>query len=625
MAFRDLVESDCGGLNPLMRFTSHFVQDHGFKEDGVHDHFDSREPFESTSSDQLVKQFLEENSMHPQTFKMDHLLQEMREIDQNVYPPVMSPCVAKELTGQDTAWATQYLQSGKHFDENHAEDIWNSPAIERPMATKEPLTFIPGETYELGLGPKWAEEYLEQNIENAEDNEKKSEELTESVNLEEPNIAYSKFMKFMRQEESNSIEQKNKWSSEFIEEKIINDAVDDEEDDAVAELSKENSVVLNKVEEELSIAGTWVDEFNKTVAKGTDNYESSFWKRLQGEWDKILSSENISATHPWISEYNTYYDPFKEYKFNENNPMSNLANAFEEGKKRLAIGDLPSAVLCFEAAVTQDNNNVEAWLLLGKTQAENEQDSMAISALKQCLTLDPANSAALMSLAVSYTNESFQSQACLTLKEWLLKNEKYKHLTPLTPFTQPTQTRVSTILFNDVHNEVKDLFIQAARLQPSETIDPDVQCGLGVLFNLSSEYNKAADCFRAAIQARPDDAKLWNRLGATLANGQRSEEAIDAYHHALDLSPGFIRARYNLGISCINLGAYKEAGEHLLTALNQQAAGRNLLGEKAPPKAMSDTIWSTLRLVVSLMHKFHLNEAIENRDLATLNNEFEME
>ena len=50
---------------------------------------------------------------------------------------------------------------------------------------------------------------------------------------------------------------------------------------------------------------------------------------------------------------------------------------------------------------------------------------------------------------------------------------------------------------------------------------------------------------------------LWNRLGATLANGQRSAESIDAYRRALELSPGFIRARYNLGISCINLNAYK--------------------------------------------------------------------
>ena len=38
-----------------------------------------------------------------------------------------------------------------------------------------------------------------------------------------------------------------------------------------------------------------------------------------------------------------------------------------------------------------------------------------------------------------------------------------------------------------------------------------------------------------------------------LANGDQSEEAIGAYRKALDIYPGFVRARYNLGISCINL------------------------------------------------------------------------
>ena len=88
------------------------------------------------------------------------------------------------------------------------------------------------------------------------------------------------------------------------------------------------------------------------------------------------------------------------------------------------------------------------------------------------------------------------------------------------------------------------------------------------------EHQKVCDFFRVMycltslmdLLIFAQDSLLWNKLGATLANGGRSEEAVSAYHNALRLSPGYIRTRYNLGIACINLGAYKWV-HHLLIDL----------------------------------------------------------
>lgn len=53
--------------------------------------------------------------------------------------------------------------------------------------------------------------------------------------------------------------------------------------------------------------------------------------------------------------------------------MKDVQSPLEKGKELLENGDLPAAVLCFEVAVQNEPENAEAWLLLGTTQAENEQ------------------------------------------------------------------------------------------------------------------------------------------------------------------------------------------------------------------------------------------------------------
>lgn len=326
-----------------------------------------------------------------------------------------------------------------------------------------------------------------------------------------------------------------------------------------------------------------------------------------------------------ITFFTLKYFTFKqEYAFDEENPMLNVENAFEKGKQFLELGDIPSAVLCFEAAVRQDENNAEIWELLGTSQAENEKDPNAIAALKKSLELNPNNRNVLMALAISYTNESLQNQALRMLIDWLRTNEKYQDLVP-THFRQDPKAMMASSLVNGPElRDVQDLFIQAVRQSPNE-VDADIQEALGVLFNLSGEYDKAADCFRAALTVKPNSAKIWNRLGASLANGNQSVAAVEAYHHALEIEPGYIRARYNVGIICINLKAYNEAVEHFLTALNHQAtsmARSGLQSVRDSSNQMSDTIWSTLRMAISLLGRSDLQQAIDDRDLDTLNAAF---
>ncbi|KAK9711824.1 hypothetical protein K7432_007550 [Basidiobolus ranarum] len=138
------------------------------------------------------------------------------------------------------------------------------------------------------------------------------------------------------------------------------------------------------------------------------------------------------------------------------------------------------------------------------------------------------------------------------------------------------------------------------------------------MLNITEEYDKAIDCFRAALASRPNDYLLWNKLGATTANSQKPAEAIDAYFKALELNPAYIRARYNLAVSCINLGQYHEAAEHLLQALALQGGD-----DGSPNKAMmSEEIWDTLRLSVEWLNRPDLVDRCMERNLEGFRGEF---
>lgn len=360
-----------------------------------------------------------------------------------------------------------------------------------------------------------------------------------------------------------------------------------------------------------------------------------------GEWEGF--DDPVLSTHP-----TTAGPRVGDYLFEDENPFKAISNPFEEGVKILTEGgNLSLAALAFEAAVLKESGHVRAWTMLGLAQAQNEKETPAIRAMERALKLDPSNLDALMGLAVSYTNEGYDTTAYRTLERWL--SVKYPQI--IDPSQLSPDTEVSFTDRQILHDKVTDRFIQAAMLSPSgEHMDPDVQVGLGVLFYGAEEYDKAVDCFSAALAStesgisnqRDQVHLLWNRLGATLANSGRSEEAIEAYEKALTLNPNFVRARYNLGVSCINIGCYPEAAQHLLGALAMhrvvEQEGRERARELVDghiddneldkmmhiSQNQSTNLYDTLRRVFSQMGRRDLSDmVVSGMDVGVFRNEFD--
>ncbi|KAG9143930.1 hypothetical protein Leryth_016124 [Lithospermum erythrorhizon] len=301
------------------------------------------------------------------------------------------------------------------------------------------------------------------------------------------------------------------WANEFATEHAIGTS----NDEWVNEFSK------------LHVNDDWAEEFGRQVAEGTlDDNTADNWASAYDDYlNEQVSLKQESAKSRGV------------YEFSEFNPYVGHPNPLKEGQELFRKGLLSEAVLALEAEVLKNPENAEGWRLLGITHAENDDDQQAIAAMMRAHEADSTNLEVLLSLGVSHTNELEQPTALKYLYGWLRHHPKYG--------TFAAQQEPESLY----HADVAGLFNDAAKMSPD---DADIHIVLGVLYNLSREYDRAIESFKRALELKPRDYSLWNKLGATQANSIQSADAISAYQKALDLKPNYVRAWANMGISYAN-------------------------------------------------------------------------
>ncbi|XP_066330804.1 peroxisome biogenesis protein 5 isoform X4 [Miscanthus floridulus] len=414
---------------------------------------------------------------------------------------------------------------------------------------------------------------------------------------------------------ANSFEQQygpNGWASEFEQSQM-----------AMGQMGGANMANLAAMEQSRMLAQTlasnndpkfqlsqgadkWVSEFSSQHNPGAlnENWVDEFSKlNVTDEWAEEFSGGGFgeSSADPWVDEFQEHLSSFKQssgtsrgvYVFSENNPYVGHPNPMQEGQELFRKGLLSEAVLALEAEVLKNPDNAEGWRLLGVTHAENDDDQQAIAAMMRALEANPTNLEVLLALGVSHTNELEQGEALRYLYRWLQNHPKYGGLVP----PQSTDSPYGP--------DVVRLFNEAAQMSPE---DASVHIVLGVLYNLSREYDKAIASFKTALQLKPHDYSLWNKLGATQANSIQSADAILAYQQALDLKPNYVRAWANMGISYANQGLYEDSIRYYVRAVAMN------------PKA--DNAWQYLRISLSNASRADMIAACDARNLDALQKEF---
>ena len=298
----------------------------------------------------------------------------------------------------------------------------------------------------------------------------------------------------------------------------------------------------------------------------------------------------------------------------EQDPFIDLMS---EGMKHFQEGDTSEAILCFESELRNvDGNSADAWLMLGKCHAENDQDRNAITCLENAVERDPYSAEALLALGVSYVNELDHRRAFKYLNNWVTHNPNYAGLETMksTDATDATDDTAADTNGGDegALYQLKSLLNQAKdydELNGNVENSVDVLEALGVVCNVTREFEEGAEYFRTATRLRPDDYQLFNKLGATLANSSRSNEAQDAYQRALAIKPKYARAWLNMAISHSNLQNHDEAARCYLQALSLN------------PGAVH--VWSYLRIALTCSEKWDLLPLAASQDLNAFQGHFD--
>jgi tetratricopeptide (TPR) repeat protein len=233
-------------------------------------------------------------------------------------------------------------------------------------------------------------------------------------------------------------------------------------------------------------------------------------------------------------------------------PAAPARDPVDACRNAYASRDYATAVEPCRKAVADKADSAEAQLYLGASLLHADNVPEAEPFLKKALELDSSLTGVNFEMAMLYVKKGRLMQAIPHMEKELEANPQSE-----------------SILQNlaKLYADTQQVDKAAAAYEQLITLAPDKLENYGLLadaYKQSGATDKEMEVYKRMGEQDPSGRAFYN-LGNIMFNKNEMDKAADAYRKAIEQAPEHADAHYQLGMSLVNLGKFKEAVSELDT------------------------------------------------------------
>jgi len=227
--------------------------------------------------------------------------------------------------------------------------------------------------------------------------------------------------------------------------------------------------------------------------------------------------------------------------------MATISEALAIAIQHQQAGRLAEAEQIYRQVLATDENQPDAWHLLGVSSYQTGEYGKALQYLAQAIRLrgDVALFHSHLGDVLRVLQRIPEASAC------------YRRALELKPDFAEAHHSLGVVLMDrgDL-DEAVACYRRALELNPELA---EAHNNLGNAFEDAGHLDEAVACYRRAVELEPNYAAAYNNLGNALRDRGHLDEAIASYRRALKLKPDYAAAYNNLGNAWKDQGTLDEA------------------------------------------------------------------